>query len=115
LPESAVEEAQRGTGSILGGNRCGKKNRGKTPASDLPGIRLRFGTARNADLQPTKDGLDYVGFEVKNLEAFCKKLEAGGVKLDQPYSKSRHKGFASAELTDPWGTSIELTEGLNRF
>ena len=37
------------------------------------------------------------------------------MKFDQPYSKTRHKGYASAELTDPWGTSIELTEGLNKL
>ena len=43
------------------------------------------------------------------------RLRAGGVKLDEPYSKTRHKSFASAGLTDPWGVSIELTEGLNRF
>ncbi len=24
-------------------------------------------------------------------------------------------GFASVELTDPWGISIELTEGLSRY
>ena len=59
--------------------------------------------------------IDHVGFEVKDLQAFCKKLEADGVKFDEPYSQSRHKSFASAELTDPWGISIELTEGLNKF
>jgi hypothetical protein len=59
--------------------------------------------------------MDYVGFEVKDLEAFCKKLEDSGTKLDQPYSKTRHKSFASAQLTDPWGLSIELTEGLSKF
>jgi hypothetical protein len=59
--------------------------------------------------------MDYIGFEVKNLEAFCKKLEGNGVKFDKPYSKALHPGFASAQLTDPWGTSIELTEGLNHF
>ena len=65
---------------------------------------------------PTRGrALDHIGFEVKNLQAFCKRLEAEGVKFVQPYSKSRHKGFASALFTDPWGTSIELTEGLNRF
>jgi hypothetical protein len=37
------------------------------------------------------------------------------VKFDQPFSKSRHKGYASAMITDPWGLSIELTEGLNKF
>ncbi len=116
LPESAVEEAQAWYGKHFGAKPLRENNRGKTPAGDLPGIRLRFGASRNADLQPTKGrAMDYIGFEVKNLEVFCKKLEAGGVKLDQPYSKSRHRGFASAELTDPWGTSIELTEGLNRF
>lgn len=65
---------------------------------------------------PTKGRtLDRIGFEVKNLEAFCQKLEANGVRFDEPYSKSRHKSFGSASLTDPYGVSIELTEGLNRF
>ena len=59
--------------------------------------------------------LDHIGFDVQNLEAFCKRLEAAGVKFNQPYSKTRHNGYASAEPTDPWGISIELTEGLNRF
>ena len=88
----------------------------------IPGVSISIGKAPNermgaiAHPLPTKGrALDYIGFEVKNLEAFCKKLEASGVKLDQPYSKTRHKSFASAELTDPWGTSIELTEGLRRF
>ena len=67
-------------------------------------------------MQPSKGRtLDYIGFEVNNLEAFCKNLEAKGVKFDQPYSTKRHKSFSSAMLTDPWGTSIELTEGLRKF
>src|SRR5258707_13768332 len=84
------------------------------------GVSMSVGRAPNermgasATPVPTKGrALDSIGFEVKNLEAFCKKLAAGGVKLDEPYSKMRHKSFASAELTDPWGTSIELTEGLS--
>ena len=48
--------------------------------------------------------------EVKDLEGFCKTLEAGGVKLDAPYRKIPQTGFALAYLTDPWGTRIELTE-----
>src|SRR5258708_36348987 len=65
---------------------------------------------------PTKGRtLDHIGFEVTNLEAFCKKLEANGVKFEEPYSKSRHKGFASASFTDPFGVSVELTEGLKQF
>jgi catechol 2,3-dioxygenase-like lactoylglutathione lyase family enzyme len=57
--------------------------------------------------------VEHMGFEVKNLEAFCQKLEANGVKFDKPFSKG--KSYASAELSDPWGTVIELTEGLNKF
>jgi hypothetical protein len=65
---------------------------------------------------PTKGRtLDRIGFEVRNLQQFCKRLEADGVKFDEPYSKTRHKSFASAEFTDPWGISIELIEGLSRF
>ena len=55
--------------------------------------------------------LDHIGFEVTNLEAFCKKLEAAGIKFDRPYGKLA-SGFGLAFLTDPWGTYIELTEGL---
>jgi catechol 2,3-dioxygenase-like lactoylglutathione lyase family enzyme len=117
LPESNVEEAQTWYVKIFGAQPLRENNKGKTPAADLPGIRLRFGASRNAtQLAPTKGrSLDHIGFEVKNLEAFCKRLKDSGVKFDEPYSKSRHKSFASAGLTDAWGTSIELTEGLNQF
>ena len=56
-----------------------------------------------------------IGLEVKNLEAFSKKLQAAGVHFTQPYSKTRYKTFAHAEFIDDWGDDIQLTEGLNRF
>ena len=31
--------------------------------------------------------VDHIGFEVKDLEAFCRKLEGMGIKLDRPYTK----------------------------
>ena len=82
----------------------------------VPGVEfMRFGFPSDS-LSPTKGrALDHIGFEVRGLKEFCEKLAARGIKFDLPYSKSRHKGFASAELTDLFGTSIELTEGLNRF
>ena len=46
-----------------------------------------------------------------DLEAFCRELEAHGIKLDRPYGKLP-SGFGLAFLTDPWGTYVELTEGL---
>jgi extradiol dioxygenase family protein len=52
---------------------------------------------------------------VQNLAAFCKRLEARGVKLDVPYKKLAKRGLAVAFLTDPFGVTIELTEGLDKF
>ena len=94
----------------------------------LPGTKWNYavdnGSERGAAVRRAKGeprpsnrggALDYVGFEVKNLQAFEKKLEADGVKFDEPYSKKRHKSYASAQLTGPGGELIELTEGLNKF
>jgi catechol 2,3-dioxygenase-like lactoylglutathione lyase family enzyme len=84
-------------------------------AKILPGVNLRY--SKNATpVAPTRGrALDHIGFEVRNLEAFCKRLEAEGIRFDTPYTKRPELGIALAFLTDPWGTFIELTEGLNRF
>jgi catechol 2,3-dioxygenase-like lactoylglutathione lyase family enzyme len=108
VPEDSVAKAKawyaRTFGGILG-------KRWRYEATDLPGINLNFSAAPRA-LAPTQGRmLDHIGFEVANLEAFCKRLLAEGVKLDTPYTKSP-SGGAYAFLTDPWGTRIELTEGL---
>ncbi len=63
---------------------------------------------------PTKGHLiDHIGFEVKNLDAFYKKLQAQGVEFEGPVRQSANaKYLKTAFLTDPWGVRIELTEGL---
>lgn len=89
--------------------------RGKYEAADLPGVNLTFAPAPGS-VVPTKGrSLDHIGFEVKNLEAFTKRLEASGVKFDIAYRKIPTLGVAIAFLTDPWGTYIELTEGLDKL
>ena len=81
-------------------------------AVDLPGINLNFSYNPEAEGASTRGRmLDHIGFEVTNLEAFCRELEAKGVVLDESYRASP-EGIGTAMLTDPWGTSIELTEGL---
>jgi catechol 2,3-dioxygenase-like lactoylglutathione lyase family enzyme len=81
----------------------------------IPGVNLTF-TNFKAGSAPTKGRtLDHIGFEVKNLEAFCKKLEAAGVKFDVPYKRVASLDIGLAFLTDPWGANIELTDGLNRW
>ena len=83
-------------------------------AADLPGMNLNFSNAEVAQAPTQGRMLDHIGFEVTNLEAFCRELEAKGIEFDAPY-RQLPSGFALAFLTDPWGTYIELTEGLGSF
>jgi catechol 2,3-dioxygenase-like lactoylglutathione lyase family enzyme len=82
-------------------------------AADLPGVNLTFSEAPDPVVATRGRTMDHIGFEVKNLEQFCKQLEARGIKLDRPYTKVPALNIAIAFLTDPWGTYIELTEGLS--
>ncbi len=107
VPDGQAPNAKAWYARMFGGIP-GKRS--QYDATDLPGINLNFSTAPRPTV-PTKGRmLDHVGFEVRNLEAFCKKLQSAGVTLDVPYAKRGN--IASASLTDPWGASIELTEGL---
>jgi catechol 2,3-dioxygenase-like lactoylglutathione lyase family enzyme len=95
----------------------GAKSRtgGAFPAADLPGIALNFSPSADPVVATQGRALDHIGFEVKNLEEFCKKLEADGIKLAVPYRKVPALGIAIAFITDPWGTYIEMTEGLDKI
>jgi len=85
-------------------------------AADLPGVNLTFTESPTGATAGTKGRtLDHIGFEVRGLEAFVKKLEAQGVKFDQTYTNIPDLGVAIAYLTDPFGTYVELTEGLNKL
>jgi len=82
-------------------------------AADLPGMNLNF-SAPTGPQSPTGDrSLDHIGFEIAGLEDFCLELETAGVVLDQPYRRIS-AALAVATLTDPWGTTIELSEGIAR-
>ena len=116
VPENDVAESKawyvRMFGAIPG--RRHRTEEISYAAADLPGVNLNISGVPDR-LPPIKGRrLDHIGFEIQNLEAFCKKLEAMGVKFDRPYRKLP-SGIATAYLTDPWGTYIELTEGLNRL
>jgi predicted enzyme related to lactoylglutathione lyase len=79
----------------------------------LPGVALNFSPSPTPTVGTTGRSIDHIGFEIKNLEAFTKKLEADGIKLDRPYTKVPALGIAIAFIKDPWGTNIEMTEGLD--
>ena len=88
--------------------------------ADLPGVGYMLNFFR---WEPSEDqvgtagrAVDHVGFEVKDLQAFCTQLEAKGIKLATPYRKvPEMNNVATATIVDPWGTVIELTEGLNQI
>ena len=80
-------------------------------AADLPGMNLNFSATDPARARTAGQSLDHIGFEIANLERFCQELEAAGVELEQPYRRLS-PDLATAVLTDPWGTTIELSEGL---
>jgi catechol 2,3-dioxygenase-like lactoylglutathione lyase family enzyme len=80
--------------------------------AQLPGVTLSFTRSPAATVGTTGRALDHIGFEVKNLEAFTKKLEADGIPLTVSYRTVPALNIAIAFIQDPWGTNIELTEGL---
>jgi catechol 2,3-dioxygenase-like lactoylglutathione lyase family enzyme len=84
--------------------------------ADLPGVGYMlnfFSWLPNENLVGTKGrAVDHVGFEVRNLKAFCNELEAKGIELAEPLRHDAALGLDVATIVDPWGTVIELTEGL---
>jgi len=72
-------------------------------------VQIRFATA-DAKQAPTRGRvLDHIGFDVKDHEAFVKKIQAEGIKLDEPVRKGP-TGNTITYITDPWGTRIEIVQ-----
>lgn len=84
-------------------------------SSTLPGVTLNFSPSPDAVIGTKGRSIDHIGFEVDNLEAFCKMLESQGIKIDVTPRKVPGTEMTIAFITDPWGTSIELSEGLDKL
>lgn len=94
------------------GKRPRQSQPGWIDSDDIPGANLSFSQGKTA-LAPTKGrSLDHIGFDVTDLEAFVKKLEAQGIKLDEGPRLAPNNTTKVAYITDPWGTRIEITEKL---
>jgi catechol 2,3-dioxygenase-like lactoylglutathione lyase family enzyme len=89
--------------------------RGPFQAANLPGVNLSFSQTDAALAGTEGRALDHIGFEVHDLQAFTHQLEENGLKLAVPYQQVPSLGIAIAFVRDPWGTYIELTEGLDRL
>jgi len=106
LTAAEVPKAQAWYAKTFGG-RTGTRN--DQPIVDLPGVQMRFATADMKQAPTRGHVLDHIGFDVKDHAAFVKKLEAEGIKLDEPVRKSP-TGSTITYITDPWGTRIEIVQ-----
>lgn len=93
-----------------------KRNRGtiKTTA-DAGTVNLSFQTSQTPVVGTKGRAIDHIGFEVKDLAAFVKQLEAKGQKFDVAYREIPQIGLKIAYITDPQGTYIELTQGYTEY
>jgi catechol 2,3-dioxygenase-like lactoylglutathione lyase family enzyme len=106
LTEAEIPKAQAWYVKTFGGKPGTRNN---APVVDLPGVQIRF-AASDTKKPPTRGRvLDHIGFDVKDHAAFVKKLQAEGIKLDEPVRKSA-AGNTITYITDPWGTRIEIVQ-----
>jgi catechol 2,3-dioxygenase-like lactoylglutathione lyase family enzyme len=105
-----VAEAQAWYAKNLGAELV---KHGNEMVANIPGSSIIFEQAKGS-VAPTKGrAFDRIGLEVVGLEAFAKKLEDAGVKFENPYRKAAAMNAAFAVFQDPFGTLIELSEGLS--
>jgi catechol 2,3-dioxygenase-like lactoylglutathione lyase family enzyme len=82
------------------------------PAAAIPGGEVDFLKSNQPTVPSKGRTIDHIGFEVRNLQAFCDQLKADGITFDSPYREVAQIGLKIAFIVDPAGTHIELTEGL---
>ena len=106
VTEAEVPKAQAWYAKTFGG-KAGTRN--DAPIVDLPGVQIRFAKADTKQAPTRGRVLDHIGFDVKDHAAVVKKLQAEGIKLDEPVRKSP-TGNTITDITDPWGTRIEIVQ-----
>ena len=108
VPDSQAAQAWyiKNFGAVAG-------KRGNFDTANVPGAEIAF-TKTDMALAPTKGrSVDHIGFEVKNIDAFVQKLESAGVPIETQIRSSQNASHLRiAYILDPWGTYIELTQGL---
>ncbi len=83
------------------------------PVAKFPGGEMDFQKAMMPLARTKGRSLDHIGFEVKDLAATLKRLEADGVTINMPLrDMTKQIDLKIAFVTDPNGTYVELTEGL---
>ncbi len=107
LPEAVIPQAQAWYVQTFGAK---PGVRADSPVADVPGVQMRFAKTDKPAVTTKGRVLDHIGFDVTDLNAFVKKLEAAGNKMDRPVERNEKSGDLLAFFYDPWGTYIELNE-----
>jgi catechol 2,3-dioxygenase-like lactoylglutathione lyase family enzyme len=89
-------------------------SRGKFKTADMPGLSLTVSMSAQPVVGTSGRVVDHIGFDVERLDDFAGKLGSVGAMLQNPDPRLERLGIRSIFFADPWGTSVELTEGLNR-
>jgi catechol 2,3-dioxygenase-like lactoylglutathione lyase family enzyme len=86
--------------------------RGMYDTANVPGTEITL--AKSEAQAPTKGrSVDHMGFEVQDIDAFVAKLQGAGIKTDAAIRNSANaSNLRIVYVTDPWGTEIEITQGL---
>jgi catechol 2,3-dioxygenase-like lactoylglutathione lyase family enzyme len=107
VPQAEIPKMQAWYANIFGGKPGTRNN---AAVVDVPGGQLRFAKADTPQAPTRGRVLDHIGFDVNDLPAMIRKIEAAGTKLDEPYRKVEGAGVALTYITDPWGTRVELVQ-----
>ena len=87
--------------------------RTKFDTANVPGAEITLSKAAAATEPTDGRAFDHIGFEVKDVDAVAAKLQAAGLKLDGAVRNSTNaSNLRIVYVTDPWGTKIEITQGL---
>ncbi|HEX5000378.1 MAG TPA: VOC family protein, partial [Terriglobia bacterium] len=85
---------------------------GADTIGEIPGVRIIFHETRDP-IAPTKGrAVGLLGFEVTDIQAFVKNYQDSGAKLDMNVATNSAAQLSVVQLTDPWGTSIEVSQGF---
>jgi catechol 2,3-dioxygenase-like lactoylglutathione lyase family enzyme len=105
-----VAEAQAWYAKYMGAEMV---KRGDEMVANIPGSSILFEQAKGAVAPSKGRAFDRIGLEVVGLEAFAAKLKEAGIKFDSEYRKNDAMNAAFAVFQDPFGTLIEMSEGLS--
>jgi len=87
---------------------------GNDTIGDVPGAKIVFRETKDAIAPLRGHSLGLLGFEVTDIEGFVKRYQEGGGTFDGngTIARAQAANLAVIQLTDPWGTSIEVSQGL---